>query len=333
MPDKPELTRSTARWMWVGVVFMGLFVAAFPVYRLAEPTQRAEAREELEGFLADTGSELFATQCSTCHGVEGRGGIGPALGAREFLESVHDDQIAQLIALGVPGTEMVAYSIDHGGPMTSEEIVALTTYLRSLEEEAASIPNWRTPLSDEDLTGQDLYTMACARCHGVDRAGIEDLGPDLGPASFALEETDEWLAERITQGKDVMPRFGGVLTPDQVTLIIGFLRGVTPGEVGTTTTIPDATGSTTTSTSVPEGGDAEVLAQGKEIFDVTAGGRGCADCHGLDAAGTSDGPNIIGSSKSAINGALSGGVPDMENFGLTFDQIEAVYQYLRSLSN
>jgi len=249
----------------------------------------------------------------------------------------------------VPGTEMVSYSIDYGGPFASAEIGAVTAYLRSLEEDAQSNPIWQTPLADEGLFGRDLFAMACARCHGIDRKGIEDVAPDLSDTSFALEESDEWLTGRITNGYQDMPRFGGVLTPDQVAVLVAYLRGVDtnmPTTTTTTTTTTTAPGPTTTSdpsapttttspvttTTEPEGPGDDVLALGKEIWDVTAGGVGCANCHGFDAKGTSNGPNIIGQSKSAIAGALGGGIIDMNDIKLTADELEAVYQYLLELT-
>ena len=38
---------------------------------------------------------------------------------------------------------MRAFSQDFGGPLTSEQIKAVTTYLRSWEDEAPDNPNWR----------------------------------------------------------------------------------------------------------------------------------------------------------------------------------------------
>jgi cbb3-type cytochrome c oxidase subunit III len=325
-----ELVDSTRRWMWAGLVLMALFVVAFPIYRIYEPGQRAEARENQLGFLAAHGEDLFTSDCASCHGPLGRGGLGPAIGSTDFLESVNDDQIAQLISVGVPGTEMVSYSLDHGGPLTSQEIRAITVYLRSLEEEAEPNPLWHTPLAADDLSGETLFTMACARCHGADRKGIEDVGPDISSTSLTMTETDEFLIGRIKEGRMLMPRFDGVLTDDQIVLLVAFLRGVDPTMV-TTTTEPPA-GDDTTPTTAPDETDSEVLALGKEVFDVTAGGEGCAACHGFDGRGTSEGPNIIGVSKSSITSALGGGVPDMADFGLTQEQIEAVYQYVRTLS-
>jgi hypothetical protein len=39
---------------------------------------------------------------------------------------------------------MTSWSQDYGGPLTDEQIRQLVTYLRSLEPNAPSIPDWRT---------------------------------------------------------------------------------------------------------------------------------------------------------------------------------------------
>ncbi len=219
-----DLEESTNRWMRTGVVFLFLFAIAFPLFRLYEPSQRAEAREAHAAFLSEQGAELFETNCSSCHGPAGGGAIAPALGSREFLESTDNDSIFQLIAVGVPGTEMVSYSSDKGGPMTRSQILAITAYLRSLEEESVSNPNWLTPLADEDLTGRDIFALACSRCHGLDLGGIEDFGPDLGAGSDASEDSDGSLARRIREGKEQMPRFDRILSTEQIDLVIAYLR-------------------------------------------------------------------------------------------------------------
>ena len=270
-------------------------------------------------------------------GTAARGGLGPAIGSRNFLESVDDEQISQLTALGIPGTEMVAYSIDWGGPMTSEEIEAVTAYLRSLEEDSESYANWQTPLVDQDLDGEALYQLACSRCHGADRSGVEDLGLDISGTSYTLDESDEWIADRIVSGRNEMPRFGRILTDEQVDMLIAFLRGV-EYVAAPATTIPPSTETPTDTTEPPattteppdEGPGEDVLALGKEIWDVTAGGEGCAACHGFDGQG-GDAPGVLGASKSAIVGAIRGGTPDMENIVLTEEELDAVYEYMLTL--
>lgn len=143
-PPEPALEESTNQWMRWGLVLMVVMVLAFPIYRLIEPGRRADAAEGRVTELAAQGEELFALTCSGCHGEDGRGGgIAPTLNSKEFLQSAVDRQIESLIATGVPGTQMSPYSLDFGGPLTQEQIVALTTYLRSHEADAPSVPEWR----------------------------------------------------------------------------------------------------------------------------------------------------------------------------------------------
>ena len=232
MADLPatdeELERSTDRWMAVGLVLFALFVLAFPIYRWYEPGRREANREEQAAGLAAHGAELYSVSCASCHGIDGRGGLAPALGTTQFLEMTSDEQVNQLIAVGVPGSEMVAYSIDYFGPLTSEQINAITTYLRSLEDEAVDNPSWRFPLAEEGLTGREIFVLGCARCHGNDLAGTED-GPALGPDSDTAEESDSRLMRRIKEGEDEMPRFDGSLDDGQIQLIIDYIRTVQSG--------------------------------------------------------------------------------------------------------
>ena len=145
-PPDPALEESTNRWMLWGLVVMALMVAIFPVYRFYEPANRDEARAEHLESLAEQGASIYALNCASCHGAGGEGGIGPALNSQQFLTSANDEQITVLTAVGVPGSQMAAYSLDFGGPLTSEQIEAITAYLRSLEETAPDVPDWRDPL-------------------------------------------------------------------------------------------------------------------------------------------------------------------------------------------
>jgi len=332
-----DLEASTDKWRWAGLILMGLFFLAFPLFRFYEPAQRADAREAQISFLAAEGAGLYENSCASCHGPGGVGAIAPAIAAKEFLESVDDIQITQLIALGVPGTEMIAYSNDLGGPLTSQEVTAITTYLRSLEEDAFSKPNWRTPLEDENLTSNELFVLACSRCHGVDAEGTEDIAPDISQDSLTMMEADDWIIGRITDGYKLMPRFSRILTDGQIAEIVTFMRfgDDPPPEATTTTTVPSATDTTepgaTTTTTAAGGGSPEtddVLALGERLFLKDFSQAGCQECHGPDMKGTSDGPSIIGASRSGIATALRD-VPDMEvDTRLTSAEIEAIYAYM-----
>jgi len=146
-PADDRLEASTVRWMQWGTLILLLMILAFPAFRLQEPASRDRAAEARTTELSAQGIGLFDVSCAPCHGANGLGGIAPALNSQQFLGSASDEQIEGLVALGVPGTTMAAYSIDYGGPMTQEQIRAITVYLRSLEESAPNNPNWREPLA------------------------------------------------------------------------------------------------------------------------------------------------------------------------------------------
>ncbi len=229
--DDRDLEESTLRWMRWGAVLLFAFALAFPAYRAVEPERRAEARERQMENLTAQGDDLFSTSCAECHGADGGGGTAPALRSEQFLAEANDHQIEQLIAVGVPGSQMASYSIDHGGILTQSQIEAIVVYLRSQEEDAPDFPDWRFPLAQEGLTGRELYNLACAGCHGVDLSGDEEEDiPDLGPGSDATEESDPRLTKQIREGEDEMPSFGGTLTDDQIQLIIEYLREVQEGD-------------------------------------------------------------------------------------------------------
>lgn len=77
----------------------------------------------------------------------------------------------------------------------------------------------------------------------------------------------------------------------------------------------------------------DLLARGKLVYEKTAGGVGCASCHGLDGKGKPEigaRPNR-GASETQVRGALIGGVPVMSFIKLSEEEITAVVAYLKYL--
>jgi mono/diheme cytochrome c family protein len=143
-PFEPEwLDRSLDRYLTVGLVAMLVLVSGFVAYKVREPSLRADAARSQERSYRVIGADLFATTCSSCHGDAGTGGGAPTLNSKEFLEATTDSQIQNLVAVGIPGTDMSAWGLDQGGTLTTEQIRQISTYLRSLEGAAPSVPDWR----------------------------------------------------------------------------------------------------------------------------------------------------------------------------------------------
>ena len=142
--ETEALERSLDRYLMAGLVFMALLIAGFVTYKVREPSLRADAAQAQQSSYTDLGQQLFETNCSSCHGKGAVGGTAPVLNSQEFLKGTSDGQIEHLIAGGVSGSDMSPWSLEFGGTLTDEQIVQLTTYLRSLQGNAPSVPNWRS---------------------------------------------------------------------------------------------------------------------------------------------------------------------------------------------
>lgn len=143
-PFEPaDLARSLDRYLGAGLVFMAVLIAGFLSYLVREPDLRATAKTEQAETYRSLGKDLFDKNCASCHGKGGDGGSGPVLNAKEFLTMTSDNQIHTLVAAGVSGSEMPAWSLDFGGTLTEEQVRQVTTYLRTLEAQAPSVPTWR----------------------------------------------------------------------------------------------------------------------------------------------------------------------------------------------
>jgi len=99
------------------------------------------------------------------------------------------------------------------------------------------------PASAQGLpqTGEGLYKIGCAKCHGDDGRGVDlsTVGfdvplPDFSDCAFATPEPDaDWLAI-VHEGGPVrgfagtMPAFGEAFSVEQIQSIIEFIRGFCP---------------------------------------------------------------------------------------------------------
>jgi mono/diheme cytochrome c family protein len=238
--DTPEQERALDRYYMVGLACMFALIVAFPIYKLGEPARRAQTLEAMRDENVTLGATMFAQHCASCHGDDARGGRGfPTLGAKEFLTSVSDKQLQWLISGGIPGSAMVAYDLDLGGPFTAQEISRVVTYLRSLEDGAPSVPGWyrgeaappRTVASADsvrssasasaeatsavaasgvpadsvavrdvaDAETERVYASRCAACHGADGAGTP-IAPAVRPLSVALQANPDSVYTIIARG-------------------------------------------------------------------------------------------------------------------------------------
>lgn len=70
------------------------------------------------------GQEVFNTNCASCHGTKGQGGLGPALQGVDQRLTV--EQQTQVVQKGRKGSQMQAWE----GKLTPEQITAVVRYTR-----------------------------------------------------------------------------------------------------------------------------------------------------------------------------------------------------------
>jgi mono/diheme cytochrome c family protein len=73
----------------------------------------------------------YAQSCAACHGAQGQGLVGPAIGTVAYRAGASEARIRQRISEGAPGTAMIAWSSDRGGPLTPAQVEGLVRLIRA----------------------------------------------------------------------------------------------------------------------------------------------------------------------------------------------------------
>src|SRR5690242_17671877 len=82
--------------------------------------------------------------------------------------------------------------------------------------------------ANADNKSAALYKQKCATCHGVDGKGETPTGKAMKVRSFADPEvakiSDDELAGAIEKGKGKMPAYGKSLKPDEIKVMVSYIR-------------------------------------------------------------------------------------------------------------
>ena len=210
------------RYVIVGLVLTLLIVAGFSFYWFGESARLTHAAEDFAKERVHRGRAIYTEQCVSCHGADGEGGAGTALNDKSLLKNTMDAIIYSVIRSGVPSTQMPAWSIDFGGPLTDEDIKDVTAFIRAWEPTAPEIE----PISFEpdSSRGALLFETTCAVCHGENGLGSDD-GPAINDALRLASLDNDWYSSTIANGRPAkgMPTWGTVLAPNQIEDLIALV--------------------------------------------------------------------------------------------------------------
>ena len=200
-------------------------------------TAQSTGEDQLE-----LGARLFAENCIVCHGVDGQGRVGADL-AKDWPSVRPDLTVKTIIADGVRGSRMPAWSETRGGPLNIEQVEALTAYILSWQTGGAEniiIVPTPTPLppvtpipnvAGDTTRGAALFQQNCIMCHG--EGGQGKIGKTLAK-SWSGVRPDLLIQNTINNGipNTAMPAWsqasGGPLNAQDVNDLTAYILALPP---------------------------------------------------------------------------------------------------------
>jgi len=200
--------------------------------------------ESSKGGGLASGAIIFEKHCSECHGKFGQGGSNPSrhgdliapISSREYLKTRDDATIRNIIAYGQPDFGMSPFGAENGGKLDNEQLDAVVAFIRSWETnppaDASAIAAEAQPLTPTTpvlgLTGKQLFSIACARCHG--NAGEGDSAPAFNVKEFQKKYDDKALFTIISASRagTSMIAWGDKLSASQIELLVLYIRTLDP---------------------------------------------------------------------------------------------------------
>src|SRR5271156_5721105 len=157
------MRRSTGRSR--AVVWVMVLVACGPM-----PGRPVGADPATEPEVVASFDTLYATNCAGCHGADGRHGAALSLHDTVYLTVQSDSALRGVVANGVPGTLMPAFSRNAGGTLSDTQLDAIVQGIRTTWGRtgmaAAAVPPVSATSPGDAGAGARAYATFCARCHG-----------------------------------------------------------------------------------------------------------------------------------------------------------------------
>jgi ubiquinol-cytochrome c reductase cytochrome c subunit len=166
------------------------------------------------------GQAIFATFCSSCHGVSAQGssrgpnlvGVGP--GTVDFWVTTGRMPAENPNAIQAPRKP---------ARLDDQQALEIAAFVNSLDPARPAIP--KVNVQGADLAaGADLFSLNCAACHTITGDGDMLAFGTYAPSLRAATPTQ--VAEAIRTGPGNMPRFSGNLTNAQVRDVVAYVTGI-----------------------------------------------------------------------------------------------------------
>lgn len=190
--------------------------------------------------LIEEGKQVFAQNCVSCHGPEGKGLVGPNLTDDVWIHGGEAEEIVTTITKGVAAKGMPTW----GPVLGNEKVAKAAAFVYSLSHDAqgnllasahqapAKVVDTNAKLVDiskllgkADIIakGKQVFTQNCVACHGPEAKGL--VGPNLTDNVWINGGKPEQIVNTITKGVAAkgMPTWGPVLGDEKVSHVATFV--------------------------------------------------------------------------------------------------------------
>ena len=190
----------------------------------------------LSAYSAPHGDELYARHCSSCHGIDGKGGVGVPLALASFLNSVSNEYLKKTIRLGRPGRIMPAFE-----SLSDAQLSAMVKHIRGWSDKPAPAENTAV-IKGNSKHGKQLFKNYCAQCHGENGRGGHGTGvtfsrkrdlpviaPALNNAGFLAAASDTMIHDTITFGREGTPMTSMLvagLSEEDINDLVSYIRSL-----------------------------------------------------------------------------------------------------------
>jgi cytochrome c oxidase cbb3-type subunit III len=158
--------RASIRALCASALLIAGTSTAIPLRASANGRQQDLAVKESPADVA-VGEKLFETNCSTCHGLDAGGNMGPNI--QGIPMRLGAETVTNFIKNGVPAAGMPAF----GSQLDATQIEQIIEYLLTLKPKDAGV------ITGNAEKGKEVYdSSGCASCHMIKGQG-GDSGPEL----------------------------------------------------------------------------------------------------------------------------------------------------------
>jgi len=149
-----------------GVLWLAWTLTGSPLQsQQATPARRLAKEPPLPG------RRIYSSDCSGCHGLDGRGTErAPNIATSAKVRSLSDEEIASIISEGIPGTGMPGFH-----SLSPAQVRSIVAYMRSMQGEGDASSSTGNA---ERGRGVFFGKGECSNCHMVQGQG-GFAGPDL----------------------------------------------------------------------------------------------------------------------------------------------------------